>query len=354
MKNPFLQKANWTALYLIWWVLPSSIHSFVLWKAYNFSTLNIILDTTISFMSFAIIGLSLWYMVKYSINDSENWKTNIQTQILAMLTIFSLWIGSSYGLLSIISSEYSSNFELTILWRILLFLPVYMLIISSYYLFASLGKLNEQKLQTSRMEAMLKASELESLKSQINPHFLFNSLNSVSSLLITDPSKAQEMIINISDFFRHTLMSSKKQFSSLSQEIEHALLYLEIEKGRFGNRIKVHSELPKDLENIEVPSLILQPLVENSVKHGVYESSKEINILLRFTNIGDKVKIEIENEIDDINGSAKKSTGTGLMNVTKRLEVTYGCDNLISTERKENRFKVIIWIPLNEQTNSII
>ena len=346
MRNPILQKGLWTILYFFWWILPSSIHSFVLWKTYKFPIYNIILDSIISFTIFAIIGLSLWYMVRYTFINSTNWKKNLQSNLVAMTLIFLIWIASSYGILYIISSNYSSNFESTILWRFLLFIPVYLLIISIYFSLSSLSKIRDQELQTALMESMVQKAEYNLLKSQINPHFLFNSLNSASSLTITNPEKAQEMIINISDFFRFTLLSSKNQYTSLYKEIENALLYLEIEKGRFGDRIKINSNLPSNLEDIEVPSLILQPLVENAIKHGVYESSKTINISFEFKNISDKIRIRIENEIPENNGSAKKSTATGLNNVRKRLELAYQQEGLLTTEIIDNVFIVNIWIPI--------
>ncbi len=354
MRNPFLKKPIWIILYTLWWILPSSIHSFVLWKAFELPLSNVLIDASISFTILAVIGLSLWYMVRYTFNDSENWQKSLQTHLIAMGIIFALWIGSTYGIITLISNDYSSSFEPTILWRLLLFLPVYLLIISSYYLFSSLDKLNNQELQKSKMEAMVRSAELDTLKSQINPHFLFNSLNSASSLTLTNPNKAQEMIINISDFFRFTLMSSKNQFTNLAKELEHALLYIEIEKGRFGEKIQVNAELPQELEDVEVPSLILQPLIENAIKHGVYESSKEVAINFLFEHIGDKIKIRIENQIDEANGSAKKSTATGLNNVTKRLELAYGQKNLLMTEKTEDSFAVSIWIPLNQEISNKI
>ena len=156
------------------------------------------------------------------------------------------------------------------------------------------------------------------------------------------------MIINISDFFRYTLISSKNQFTKLETEVEHALLYLEIEKSRFGDKIQLNCSLPKDLNNVEIPSLILQPLVENAIKHGIYESTKPINIDFFFKNIGDKIKITIENEIDIDAGNSKKGTETGLLNISKRLELAYQESNLLSYQKKENLFSVTIWIPINK------
>ena len=345
MKNLFLQKSIWTLLYIVWWVLPMSIHSFVLWKAFNYNSTIALSDSILSFGTLAIISLSLWYMARYTFNNTDNWRKNIFTHLWSMSLVFIIWVFLDYGIMTIIFTNYSQIFEQTILWRILLFIPVYIITIFSYFLFSAIDKNNDQEIVKSKMEAMVRSAEFEALKSQINPHFLFNSLNSASSLTMVDPEKAQEMIINISDFFRFSLISSKQNFTTLSSELEHALLYLEIEKCRFGSRLSISTELDPRINNIEVPSLILQPLVENAIKHGVYESSKEIKISFNFVDIGDKIKISIINGIDSNNGIAKKGTSTGLKNVIERLELSYNQKNLLETSKTDDNFKVTIWIP---------
>ncbi len=352
MRNPFLKKLTWTLLFIVWWVLPLSIHSFVLMQAFHFPTKYIITDTIVSIFTLAIISLSIWHMVRYTFINSSSLKKNINTHLIAMSIIFILWTGFSFGILSLIDSSFFILIKQTLLWRILLFIPTYIIIIFSYYLFAFIEEQNNNDLQNAKMEATVRNAEYETLKSQINPHFLFNSLNSASSLTITNPEKAQEMIINISDFFRYTLVSSKSQFIELQSELEHALLYLEIEKSRFGDKIRIKQDLQEELKQIKVPALILQPLIENAVKHGLYESSKKIIISFKFSNIGEKLKIHIENGIDSDNGTARKGTGTGLRNVQQRLELIYGEKNLLSTTKSEDKFTVTIWIPTNNSTNN--
>jgi len=290
-------------------------------------------------------------MARYTFNNSDNWKNNLFTHLWAMSIVFLIWIAISYGILSLIFMEYPVLFEQTIIWRILLFIPVYIITIFSYFLFSAMDKNKNQEMMKSKMEAMVRSAEFETLKNQINPHFLFNSLNSASSLTMVDPEKAQEMIINLSDFFRFTLISSKQNFTTLADELDHALLYLEIEKGRFGEKLKISADLPQSIMETNVPSLILQPLVENAVKHGVYESSKEIKIQFLFEDIGDKIRITIINDIDSENGIAKKGTNTGLKNIAQRLELAYNQKDLLETTKKEDSFEVTLWIPKNFERN---
>lgn len=351
MRNPYIQKPIWTLLYLSWWILPGSIHSFVLWKAFNLEVQLALIDSITSFSILAIIGLSIWYMVRYAYFDRENKGNIIRMHLISAIIIFVLWIGISYGIIALISNDLYTIFKSTIFWRALLFLPVYLLIIFSYIAFSSIQLIKDQEIYKLEIKSQIRLAELDMLKAQINPHFLFNSLNSASSLTTSNPKKAQDMIINISDFFRYTLVSSKNQFTSLEKEIEQSLLYLEIEKGRFGDKIAINCNLPEEFKLIRIPSLILQPLVENAVKHGVYESTKPTKIEFTFEDIGDKLKISIENEIDNTSTGSRVGTKTGLQNVYKRLEITYGKKNLMTYEKREERFKVTIWIPIEAKSN---
>jgi len=351
MRNPFLQKPLRILLYAGWWILPVSIHSFVLWKTYNMPVEFVAVDSIISYTILAILGLSLWYMVRYSSIDLVQWQKLVQNHIVAMGLIFIIWMGLSYLILNLFISHYLVIFQNTIIWRLLLFLPVYLLIVTSYYLFSSQERSKDQKIRQSVMEAQIREAEFNALKAQINPHFLFNSLNSASSLTLTNPDMAREMIINISDFFRFTLMASKKPFTSLGEEVEHALLYLEIEKGRFGDKIRIESNLPQEMKSLELPSLLLQPLVENAVKHGVYESLHEISIRFNYELLEDKYKITISNDIDSASGTSKKGTATGLKNVVSRLKIAYGLNDLMQTDKSETEFSVTLWIPIHRKDN---
>ena len=150
----------------------------------------------------------------------------------------------------------------------------------------------------SELQSLVKEAELNALKSQINPHFLFNSLNSISSLTITNPDKAQEMVIKLSDFLRYSLSHDKNEKASLQQEFENLQRYLDIEKIRFGKRLNFIEKIPEKCINFEIPNMILQPLIENSIKHGVYNSTEEVFVELSCKELNDYVIIEITNDYD--------------------------------------------------------
>lgn len=349
MKNPFLQRFSLFMLYVAWWILPGGIHFFVLSSIYQADTSRILLDAILSFSLFLIFGLSIWYMVRYSdISRKINGKM-ILNHVYAMILIFVLWNVLSALIISLIYPDYYEVFLSSMTWRVLVFLPFYFLLIIVYYLFASTDILRDKELINSQMETQLRLAELNALKAQINPHFLFNSLNSATALTLTNPEAAREMIVNISNFFRFSLMAGKQPMVPLQEEIENALLYLEIEKGRFGDKIEVDCSLPDSLATFQVPAMILQPIVENCVKHSVYESAVPILIQFRFQDETDFFQIQIENNLDESPGNSRKGTQTGLRNVNSRMALMYGMNGLLDIEKSSERYQVSIKFPKNEQ-----
>lgn len=334
-------------LYVAWWILPGSIHYFFMLKTTTLSSINLFLDSLVSFGSFALLGLPLWFTVRYGGFNDGVVKINLRNQLISMFVFFLLWGAISYGLLNLLIDDFANVFYTSLLWRSLLFIPVYLIIVTMYYLLSSMQIMNDQELQRANLEMLIKEAELNALKSQINPHFLFNSLNSAAALTISNSEAAREMIVKISEFFRFNLLAGKKQFVSLRQEIEQSLLYLEIEKGRFGDKMLVNCDLPTDFEDIMLPSLILQPIVENCVKHGVYESTSTVNIDFQFNLEDGFLKIKIVNGIEQGSGRSKKGTGTGLKNIAERLKLTYASENMVEVEKTNIDYSVTIRIPVS-------
>jgi two-component system LytT family sensor kinase len=347
MRNPILAKSQWLIGYLIWWILPGSIHLFVLQNAYSYPMDVVLFDSFISFILLALLGLSLWYLVRYSSFSKAQLVRTIRTLFLSMLFLFVIWAGLSYLFLSLYTANSQDIFVETGFWRALIFLPSYLLLMVFYALISFQEQINDHQIQEMRIHNLLKETELNALKSQINPHFLFNSLNSASSLTLYDPPKAHTMIVKISDYFRGSLMLGKKKYSTLQEELDFSMLYLEIEKARFGDKFSVAAHLPDTLQRVQIPSYTLQPLVENAIKHGVYESSIPIKLDILVKQQGDVVVISFENNLDpDAGASTRKGTGTGLRNVEKRLQLAFGGENVMSWTKSDHHFKVEVRIPM--------
>lgn len=196
----------------------------------------------------------------------------------------------------------------------------------------------EERIERVRMEGHLSRqlveAELRALRSQINPHFLFNSLNTIASLIPSEPDKAEKMTIRLSGIFRYVLIQSGRPFSSLHEEMEFLRTLLEIEQIRFGERLSVTFEIDSTAEHLMIPSLILQPLVENAIKHGVAPKIGRSHILVGAQRHHDTVQIRIEddglglrpdNDFDRrLRARMTNGTGIGLQNIRERLSTLYG------------------------------
>jgi LytS/YehU family sensor histidine kinase len=184
------------------------------------------------------------------------------------------------------------------------------------------------------------------LRSQINPHFLFNSLNSISALTISNPEKARDMVIKLSDFMRYALSRKDDLPVSLKSELDSLRLYLDIEKIRFGNKLIIEEQIDKPCLNAMIPAMALQPLYENAVKHGVYESAETV-VIKTIAKLSDGfLKIEISNNYDS-DSTPRIGTGTGLSNVSRRLELFYGAKSMMTYTKENGIFTVEIIIPAN-------
>jgi two-component system LytT family sensor kinase len=193
-------------------------------------------------------------------------------------------------------------------------------------------------MKLEQQERLLLQARMEALQSQINPHFLFNTLNSVASLVRRDPDSAREMIVKLGNILRR-LLRKGDSFVPLREELEFLDDYLDIEVARFGrDKLKVVKELePASLEHL-VPSMILQPLVENAVKHGFSSRVDGGSIYIRSRCAEQRVVIEVEDDGVGMSvSSANTGTGIGMVNVTERLQVVYGDAAEITVESQPGR-----------------
>ena len=230
-------------------------------------------------------------------------------------------------------------------WRAIFGVLFYSISVLIFYLIRYYQDMQKRLNQELELQNLLKDSELKLLKSQINPHFIFNSLNSVSALTVANPERAREMVIKLSDFLRYSLGKGVNELNTLEQEIKNVSLYLDIEKVRFGERLSFRQEVSKECLPVKVPNLILQPLIENAVKHGLYESLEPIEILLSCRLEGDGVAIKLRNDFDP-SGAVAKGSGIGLQSVGRRLTLVYGVGTLLQVEKKENTFTAMLKIPM--------
>lgn len=199
------------------------------------------------------------------------------------------------------------------------------IIITTMYLFSM--KLKQKKIKVLSLEEGKVKARLHSLQAKINPHFIFNALNSVATLVSIDTQSAEKMIENLSILLRYTLVSTKKDFVSLQEEIEIIKKYLEIEKIRFDKRLNFKIDIPKNSDYINIPPLIIQPLVENSIKHGISTKINGGSIIIKCEIEEDFLNIAVTDDGEgesSTNYEKNKTNGFGIEYIKERLDIMYG------------------------------
>lgn len=203
----------------------------------------------------------------------------------------------------------------------------------------------EIKNRSQAAEKLVREAELSKLRQQLQPHFLFNSLNSISALIVAQPQQARKMVQQLSDFLRGTLKKDEQQLVTLEEELRHLQLYLDIEKVRFGHRLNTVVEQDEACRKMVLPALLLQPIVENAIKFGLYDTLGETTIRIKAMVAANHLLLITENPFDPATAQPRQGTGFGLRSVQRRLFLLFARHNLLSTEQKQQTFITQIKIP---------
>lgn len=246
--------------------------------------------------------------------------------------------------------KYISFLDYTALVRGLIIILIYTILMIIFWM--EQQQKQALKLQQFAVEKEREKNQMElmSLQQQLKPHFLFNSLNSIYALLQKDKDEAGQMLITLSEFMRSSLRTSG-ELISVSDELDLIQKYLKIEEVRFGDRLKVHVQLNEEAAQLRIPSFLLQPLIENAIKHGLYNSLGDVQIVIVASkNRAGDLELVITNPFDESSGKETKGTGFGLQSVRKKLLIIYGASGLLETERKDGTFRVNLKIPQHEKS----
>lgn len=194
-------------------------------------------------------------------------------------------------------------------------------------------------------EKLSRDAELYNLRQQLQPHFLFNSLNSINALIGFKPDEARRMIHQLSDFLRGTLKKDDQQQVSFNEELAHLNLYLDIEKVRFGHRLLTEISCDDKCREAMLPPLLLQPLVENAIKFGLYDTTGEVTISLRAEMEDNYLTVIVQNPYDPKTSRPRRGTGFGLSGVQRRLYLLFARNDLVETFPNDDIFTIMIKIP---------
>ncbi len=348
MLNPITSNKQYLINYGIVWSIIIGAHFAVLHWYYQFSFGISIVDSLLFNVFFAFLGISLWYLVRYN-KSNQNFISLLTSHLVSSLLIIGFWLLSGYLILkySINDADYALFLDSSFPWRIVSGMFYYSLFILVYYVVVYYQDIQHKIKEESTLKTLIKEVELNALKNQINPHFLFNSLNSVSSLTITSPERAQEMIIKLSEYLRYSLSNKEQQVTTLETELENIKLYLEIEKIRFGDRLSFQFNCDNASLKATIPAMILQPLFENAIKHGVYESVETVDVVFNVKLHQSNLNISLVNDFDP-EAKKTKGEGIGLKNTRERLFLIYKKNDILRINKAENKFIIDLNIPQND------
>lgn len=343
-RHPFITNPRLTLFYGIFWLLAAAIMVLV----FTFSIgidFNIALIESFSYcIIYPFIGASIWYVIKFTTIENNSAYRIVFAHLIAASIIVFIWMYLGIVIMKLVhpvSEEWVNN---GMIMRISAGYMMYLIFVIFFYAVNYYQSFKEKVRNEGKLLSLVKEAELHALKSQINPHFLFNSLNSISSLTMSDPSRAQEMVINLSQLMRYSLKHDQNEKVLFRQELENNKLYLQIEKVRFGSKLNPVFEIDENCLGAEIPNMILQPLYENAIKYGVYEATEPIEVRTTGRCNDEFLQITISNPYD-ASITSKKGEGIGLRNIRDRLQIIYGNPYLLKMEDNKKEFTVTLNIP---------
>ena len=202
-------------------------------------------------------------------------------------------------------------------------MPVYLAIVSIAHAFYFYRRYQERERRTLSLEASLAKARLEALRAQLQPHFLFNSLNAIAELVHVNPEAADDMLAALSDLLRLTLETSAAQELPLRRELEFAERYLAIERVRFGKRLRTSIDASREVQDALVPAFLLQPLIENAIRHGLEPRQLEGVIMVGAKRVGENLQLQVKDNGVGLHKHGPLHNGIGLANVRARLQALY-------------------------------
>jgi sensor histidine kinase YesM len=329
--------------YILWWTIWIIVQTAVLTYV-GLPVLQAAIDSVINNVIVSLLGLVIYNILRYYQPEDDNfiylrlWALLLSVICVMMINLILKSIyASDEHYLKLLHQSLPIRFCFCLLMLAVLTLLTW---IRHYYL-----TMQENISRKADTEKMVREAELSKLRQQLQPHFLFNSLNSISALAGSKPEEARKMIQQLSDFLRGTLKKDDQQLVSLREELQHLNLYLDIEKVRFGHRLNTSITCDESIHDLLLPSLLLQPIVENAIKFGLYDTTDGVLIEINARKEQNNLVVEIRNPYDAVTAVPKAGTGFGLSSVQRRLHLLYARTDLLKTHAGSNHFITTVNIP---------
>lgn len=331
--------------YLILWLITSIVYSATTYFYLGLTLNASLLDGAIFSVLMLSVGLSMFFAIRYmdiGIRSlGERFLAHSLTSTISVLALIYI----SKGIFNRNYYDFGVQWDEIIMVKPFFGYIIYILIVLVFYLIKYQDYQEEKNSREKELEDLLTDTELNLLKLQLNPHFLFNSLNSINSLTITNPNMAREMIVKLSEFLRYSLGSRAEKNILLRDELDNVKLYLDIEKVRFGDKLNIKYHIDPETLSIELPNMILQPLFENAVKFSLNNTEKNNPIEFRSSKKNNLFSIAIINSFDPKDNSIK-GKGIGLQNVARRLKLHFGSNSKITKRIDDTLFEIKIEVLL--------
>src|SRR5215470_2300545 len=353
--HPILGNLRQLSLYLAAWSPLAVILFYILKSAGGLSWVQAFAMIPLLCLVYAFMCLSAWYTCRGTPLATSSLSRLALTHGAGALVISGIWVAIAKGWASALASietfrgldqQFVPDYPLLFASGVM----IYLLAVALHYVLLSIEFSRELEKREIQARVLARDSELKALKAQVNPHFLFNSLNSISALTSIDAGRARDMCIRLADFLRRTLGVGEKAVIPLRDELELVRSFLSVEKVRFGARLSVEESVEPGALDCAVPPLLLQPLVENAVAHGISNLTEGGWIRVAVSNgqgsdsSAEDLRIEVENNFDP-EMPRRRGHGVGLSNVRQRLATRYGDRARFEVRTEGERFHVSMVLP---------
>jgi hypothetical protein len=347
--HPFLRSLRQLSLYLAAWILIGLALAalLALWRDVPFTIALMVMGPSALFYGLVCLS-ALW--VARSLPFDRTPAPRLMTSLFgACVQASGVWVGLSAPWVALMS-----RLDILVLDRPQVFaglggifvigVPLYAVSLALHYLMLAFEASREAERRVLESQVSAREAEVRALRAQLNPHFLFNSLNSINALIGSDPEAARRMCESLGDFLRRTLALGSRDAVTVSEELELVERYLAIEQVRFGSRLAIERQVAPAAAACLVPPLLLQPLVENAVKHGIADRLEGGTIWLTADLRDQTLQLEVENDADDA-APGRAGEGVGLQNVKRRLDALSARDARLDARRTAGRFRVTLTLP---------
>ena len=325
-------------------VLSCIVFQFAILFWYGFGIETSLIDSTISILLLSAVCVLIGNNLKYYRPE----KNRYLFMLMGCFILVTLWLFVTNLILNYLiptDVNYSGFLYKSIPVRFFIGLLITSLMAIISVLWYTQQDQKEAEQRKTDAEKLAKDAELYNLRQQLQPHFLFNSLNSITALIGSRPEEARKMIHQLSDFLRGTLKKEDQQPVSLAEEVEQLQLYLDIEKVRFGHRLSTEISFIEACKTKLLPPMLLQPIVENAIKFGLYDTTGIVTISIFAECVENELHVTVQNPYDPATTRPKQGTGFGLSGVKRRLHLLFGRIDLLETSSDSSIFTTTVKIP---------